>query len=73
MLRDAGIGLETLTTYIPEQHPDITENLDRIMGKMEEGGCVYGVFYSPSGVGYVLEKLLEAGERNKVTVKVSGK
>lgn len=63
------MGLETLVSYNTQPHPQIRENVDRVVGELREGDTVCAVFFSPSGINYALDMFEEAA-KSKVTIKV---
>ena len=71
VLREAGLGLDSLNCYNTEPHPDILSNLHSLleMLSISDGSSLYTVFFSPSGVNYALDKILTIFE-DKVSIKV---
>jgi uroporphyrinogen-III synthase len=70
-LREAGLGLEALESYVTEPRPDIEENISSLVeGLAPEGDTLCAVFFSPSGISYALDKLVEiTGSRGSLKVQ----
>ena len=70
VLKGAGLPLEELVSYITKPHPDIAEKIRSFTDQLPDGGVVYVVFFSPSGVDFALRDLLEVcGQR--ISMKAS--
>ena len=67
-LERAGVGLEVLTSYTTQPHPQLTEQLDKVVGQFGGGKTLCAVFFSPSGVEFALEKLVSMCKSTSIEV-----
>ena len=69
-LSAAGLPIEEVTCYETVPHPLIAENTQRFSDQVSVGEEVGVVFFSPSGVSFALEKLLQIFGERQINVKV---
>ncbi len=69
-LSAAGVPLEEVICYDTVPHPHFEENMESFLSNVSPGEKVGVVFFSPSGVSFVLDQLVQKCSERDITVQV---